>query len=241
MRRLCRAGRVAAALVSLASALLQPASFAAEPEKPHLFLPFSYPPDGSGMMGEAFAGSRSGVTTPLIPPTGKQSHGIPPVKSQAVIMDDLLLRLAHAENAEEAEGLATRIAVLWLRSGSDTADLLMSHARQAFSQGRTDVALELLDRLITLEPDWAEAWNQRALIRVTTDDDPGAMEDIAHALRLEPRQFIALGSMAMLLRRQGMKKDALAIFRRAAAIDPFNADLQHVIEQLTPDVEGRPT
>lgn len=206
------------------------------------FLPFSYPPDGSRMMGDfsppGRQGGNPGVTAPLLPPAVKPPPA--PARGRVEVLDDLFRRLASAADSDEAVGVAARIQRLWLESGSDTVDLLMSRAADAVGRGNNDVASDLLDKIVVLDPDWSEGWNKRATLRFQKSDDDGAMSDIAHVLVLEPRHYGAMTGMAMILTRHGMKKDALAILRSAAAIYPRNDDLSKMIETLTPEVEGRP-
>ena len=97
----------------------------------------------------------------------------------------------------------------------------------------------LLDKILVLEPDWAEAWNKRATLRFLEDDDAGSMEDLSHVLALEPRHFGALSGLGFILKRNGMNKGALAALRKALAIYPENPDIQKAVDELTPDVEGR--
>src|SRR5215203_6864281 len=72
-------------------------------------------------------------------------------------LDELFTRLAGAKDEAEANGIANLIERRWSRSGSDTADLLMSRATEAIHKKEYPVAVELLDRVLALEPQWAEA------------------------------------------------------------------------------------
>ena len=175
------------------------------------------------------SGSRAGAAAP---PAGKR----PDRKEQ---LDLLFGRLAKAADPDEAQGLVAAIEHLWMRSGSDTADLLMTRAVTAMGSDHRDVALLLLDKLIALRPNWAEAWNKRATLRFLDDDDADSMADISHVLALEPRHFGALSGMGVILQRNGLNKAALAAFRRALEIDPADAIVQKLVDQLVPQVEGR--
>jgi len=102
-----------------------------------------------------------------------------------------------------------------------------------------EVALALLDKLVELQPDWAEAWNKRATVRYLVDDYEGSMADIAHVLKLEPRHFGALSGMGMILERRGFREDALRAYRRALAIAPHLDSLRNSVDRLTKSVEGQ--
>lgn len=161
----------------------------------------------------------------------------PPTRAETV--DKLLGRLAKAEDSDEAQGIAGLVQRLWMQSGSDTADLLMARAMTAMSGNRRDVAAALLDKVIDLQPGWAEAWNKRATLRFLEDDDSGSMADISHVLALEPRHFGALSGMGFILERHGEDAAALKALRRALAVYPQNAEVRKAVDKLAPTVEGQ--
>lgn len=188
-----------------------------------------------GAPGNILAGN-PGVTTPLVPAPKRDGQ---PEPSTAARLDDLFGRLAHAEDSDEADGLAHAIERVWLQSGSDTADLLMVRAVAALGKGESKVASDLLDKIIVVDPGWVEAWNKRATLRFLDGDDVGAMEDVAQVLSREPRHFGALSGMAVILHRNGMDKQALDLTRRTEAIYPHNAELEKLETELKLKVEGR--
>src|SRR5262245_28790566 len=69
----------------------------------------------------------------------------PPPRSAPVTLDRLFERLAAAKTPEEAKGIANLIQRRWARSGSDTADLLMTRAQDALKARELPLAIELLD------------------------------------------------------------------------------------------------
>ena len=154
-------------------------------------------------------------------------------------LDDLYGKLAAASEAEEAKGLATLIANIWMRSGSDTANLLMQRAAKAQATNAYPVALDLLDRIVELQPNWAEAWNRRATVRFLAGDLDGSMADVEHVLKLEPKHFGALQGMGLILQKTGFDKQALEVYRRALAIYPHQPELKETVDKLTLQVEGQ--
>jgi tetratricopeptide (TPR) repeat protein len=161
----------------------------------------------------------------------------PPTRGE--MLDRLLGRLAKASDAGEAQGIASLVQQIWMHSGSDTADLLMARAVTAMNGNRHDVAEALLDQILALQPDWAEAWNKRATLRFLDNDDSGSMEDIGHVLTLEPRHFGALSGMAFILERHGEGKAALTAMRKVLELYPENTDIRKAVDKLTPAVEGQ--
>jgi tetratricopeptide (TPR) repeat protein len=140
--------------------------------------------------------------------------------SPSEALDELFARLAASRDADEADGLVAAIDRLNLRSGSDTADLLMARAVTTMESGNYPVSLALLDRIVALQPQWAEGWNKRATARYLSGDAEGAMADIAETLRRDPRHLGALAEMGMILEDSGRQDDALRAYERALAIAP---------------------
>ena len=166
----------------------------------------------------------------------------PPVTPQvdrAHTIDFLFQALKAAPDDETARLIEGRIWALWLVSGSDTADLLMSRARAAIEQNDADLAIQLLDAIIELKPDYAEAWNRRATLYFEKHDYGRAMSDIAQVLAREPRHFGALTGLGMILEDVGDDKRALEAFRRALEVDPRLERVPEIVKSLTEKVEGR--
>ncbi|MGO9673642.1 MAG: tetratricopeptide repeat protein [Methylocella sp.] len=154
-------------------------------------------------------------------------------------LDELFKRLGAAADPDEAKGVADAIQHVWLQSQSDTADLVMQRAMLASRMKNYPLALALLDRLVALEPNWAEAWNQRATVRFLSQDFDGSMADIDKAIKLEPRHFGALTGMGVILQREGLDKRALEVLNKALEIYPAQPDLKDAVDKLRLDVNGR--
>ena len=154
-------------------------------------------------------------------------------------LDDLFARLAAAKDEEEAKGIASLVERRLARSGSDTADLLMQRATAALEADDAPLAVELLDRVTQLKPDWAEGWNRRAIAFFKLDDPGRAMLDLQEALVREPRAFDAWTALGHLEMASGDKALALAAYRHALAIHPFLAEVKQAVERLAPEVDGR--
>src|SRR5215831_11020135 len=60
--------------------------------------------------------------------------------------------LKAAPDDESAKAVENRIWALWFSSGSDTTDLLMSRVKAATEAKETDLAIELLDKIIAIKP-----------------------------------------------------------------------------------------
>ena len=154
-------------------------------------------------------------------------------------LDELFARLGKSADEEEAKGIAGAIERVWLRSGSDTADLLMNRAMSAFQSKDYPLSIELFDKLLVVDPEWAEAWNKRATAKYFSDDYAGAMADIGEVLKLEPRHFGALSGMGFILQRVGMERRALEVFRKTLAVYPKLDDIRKIVDKLSLEIDGR--
>ena len=154
-------------------------------------------------------------------------------------IDFLFDALKAAPDDETARMIENRIWALWFVSGSATADLLMSRVKAAIEGKDDDLALQLLDAIIELKPDYVEAWNRRATVHFTKKDYGRAIADIGQVLAREPRHFGALTGLGMILQDIGEDKRALEIYRRALAVDPRLQKIPDIVKTLTEKVEGR--
>jgi Tfp pilus assembly protein PilF len=153
-------------------------------------------------------------------------------------IDDLFDRLAKAASEREGKGIASLIERRWSRSGSDTADLLLSRAGEAAEAKDYALAVELLDRVLALEPDWAEAWYRRANVFFLMDDPVSSMADLSQVLRREPRHFGAWTGLGHIFMSSDDKARAIEAYRRALKIHPQLSTVQTLVERLAPAVDG---
>lgn len=190
-------------------------------------------------LATAMVTGQAGASAQAPRPSQQESPAERVVIPHADQASKLLDQLTASKDAQTAAALARRIERLWMRSGSDTADLLMSRAAQAITRKEPALAIELVDRIIALRPQWAEAWNKRATAFFLLGDSDRAVADLAETLRREPRHFQALAGLGAIFRQAGDEKRALAAFRGALAIHPHYEDIRKLADRLAPDVDGR--
>jgi tetratricopeptide (TPR) repeat protein len=154
-------------------------------------------------------------------------------------LDTLFGALKLAPDEASAKAIEERIWAIWVSSGSDTCNLLMSRVRAATDEKDYDLAIKLLDAVIALKPDYVEAWNRRATVYYLKQDYGHSLADIAEVLAREPRHFGALSGLGMILQEIGDDKHALEAYRKALAVDPHLDNVPDVVKTLTEKVEGR--
>ena len=154
-------------------------------------------------------------------------------------IDTLFEALKIAPDEDSAKAIEQRIWAVWMISGSDTCNLLMSRVKAATEAKDYDLALKLLNAVVEIKPDYVEAWNQRATIYYLKDDYAHAIADLAEVLAREPRHFGALSGLGVILQEIGDDKDALKAYRDALKIDPHLEHIPDVVKELSVKVEGR--
>jgi len=154
-------------------------------------------------------------------------------------LDFLFGALKAAPDEASAKHIEDRIWALWLVSGSDTCNLLMSRVKTAVDAEKYDLAIRLLDAIIELRPQYIEAWNRRATVFFLKKDYAHSLADLRQVLAREPRHFGALSGLGAILLDIGDEKDALDAYRRALAVHPHLKGLADKVKTLTEKVEGR--
>jgi tetratricopeptide (TPR) repeat protein len=181
----------------------------------------------------AFAQSPQDYMSPPSDLTGSERP------KQAYSLDTLFAALKIAPDETSAKAIEERIWAAWIISGSDTCNLLMNRVKDATDAKDYDLAVRLLDAIITIKPGYVEAWNRRATVYYLKQDYAHSIADIAEVLAREPRHFGALSGLGMMLQEIGDDKDALTAYRKALAVDPHLENIPDVVKTLTDKVEGR--
>lgn len=177
-------------------------------------------------------------TAPAPPEAGPARPRAP--KDKHAQLESLFAALKAAPDARSAEMLADRLDQIVIESGSPTADLLMARAEAAAEAKNLDLALQILDQVITLEPDYIGALSKRATLLYARDDYGAALADIREVLVREPRYFPMLYGLALIMRDMGDDARALKAARRALAVNPHLDGAATLEKELEITVEGRP-
>lgn len=154
-------------------------------------------------------------------------------------LDSLFDKLKRAGSDEEAKAINRAIQLRWLRSGSDTIDLLMRRALKAMESKDYALSLDLLDAVIDLRPGYAEGWNKRATVHYLMRDFGRSLGDIEQTLKLEPRHFGALSGLGSIFKQLGKDEDALRVFEKALQIYPRLDSVQDAYRDLLESTQGR--
>ena len=163
----------------------------------------------------------------------------PPVAAtKEARLDQLFIDLKRERNEKAAERIAGRIWGEWSQSGSASIDLMMQWSQKAIENQKFDVALDFLDQVVTLQPNYAEGWNRRATVHFMMKNFGKSMSDIDHTLQLEPRHFGALSGLAQIMALTGHKQSALEAWQKVLAIYPMMRSAQDQVATLSEELAG---
>ena len=154
-------------------------------------------------------------------------------------LDFLFGALKLAPDDTTAKAIEERIWAVWVVSRSDTANLLMTRVKTAIEAHEMDLAIELLNSIVKIKPDYIEAWNRRATLYYMKKDYGRSLADIREVLKREPRHFGALSGLGLIMQDIGDDKQALEVYRRALAVYPRLQRIPDVVKTLQEKVEGR--
>lgn len=163
----------------------------------------------------------------------------PPVSQKADTLDDLFVKLKKERRSKIAETLSGRIWAKWFKSDSASIDLLTGWARQAMKEKKFAVALDLLDQITTLRPDYAEGWNQRATLHYYMNNYGKSLRDVERVLALEPRHFGALAGLGLIFQAFDEKEKALAAWYRVLAVYPAMKSAQKAVIALEEEIAAK--
>lgn len=171
------------------------------------------------------------------PETDQQTAG-PPAPKVEPSLDSLFADLAAAKDDRTAGQLADQIQRRLAASGSATIDVLMGQAQAAIGAENLPLALDLLDAVTRLEPEFAEGWSRRAAVHYQRDDFGKALADLEHALALEPRDWRTLVGLGVVLRTLDREEAALKAYEAALAVHPRNEETKKAHDDLAAKVRG---
>ncbi len=122
---------------------------------------------------------------------------------------------------------------IWFRLGATPAANAALH-RGAKAVGHRDFARAAaqFDTALAADPGFAEAHNQRAVVRYLTDDFAGSIADCRRAVELMPCHFGAWAGRGHCHLHLDELPDALRCYRQALAIYPHLDGVRHAVAEI---------
>ena len=125
---------------------------------------------------------------------------------------------------------------LWRRwytqKGAYGAQILV-RSQTLLEEGKTEAAESLLTETIEGMPDFAEAWNRRAVLYYLEQRYWQAIADCEKALKLVPYHFGALHGLGLCHAGLGNYVAAIQAFRQALQVQPYSTINERLILECT--------
>jgi len=146
-------------------------------------------------------------------------------------LNKLFTVLAQSTSEYQAKQIEQLIWSLWFSSDNEKVNIIMQQLIIAREKQDYETAFKLADKIVELEPDNAEGWNQRATVHFLLGNYNLSLEDIDETLKREPRHFGALSGRAYILMKQSKNREAIETINAALRIHPF-LGLRHSIPNM---------
>ena len=152
-------------------------------------------------------------------------------------LDKLFAELKNTKDESSAQVIENEIWEIWSihpsddRRGFRLTELLIQGTR-LMNMRELSKAYELFTKVITVESDWAEAWNKRATVLYLMKQYESSLADIEITLVLEPRHFGALSGQALNYIELNLYEKAIESYKAAQKIYPLLDSAKKMIPEL---------
>ena len=152
-----------------------------------------------------------------------------------------LASILHQDDPATVDLAENALWSVWLRGAPLDLHKRLCAAIRLTEQDCLDQAVTEMDWIIGAAPHYAEAFNQRAIVRFLQSDYPGAIEDYQHACALNPVHFGALAGLGHCMAALGRYLDALNAYYRVLAVHPRMEGIRQAVSQIKGmvDASGR--
>ena len=152
-------------------------------------------------------------------------------------LDKLFSELKNTKDLSSAQAIENKIWEIWSihpsddRRGFRLTELLIQGTR-LMDMRELSKAYEVFTKVITVESDWAEAWNKRATVLYLMKEYESSLADIEITLVLEPRHFGALSGQALNYIELNLYEKAIESYKAAQKIYPLLDSAKKMIPEL---------
>ncbi|MGF1478887.1 MAG: tetratricopeptide repeat protein [Cyanophyceae cyanobacterium] len=110
---------------------------------------------------------------------------------------------------------------------------LLRRSQVCLEAGDIARAEKILTEIINSQPDFAEAWNRRAVLYYVQEQFDKSRDDCEEVVRLNPIHFGAWHGLGLCHVALGDYRTAISAFRRALEIQPYASINQKLILECT--------
>lgn len=138
----------------------------------------------------------------------------------------------HTDLADVHEMVEQALWRMWFKSGRADVDALMQEGIHRLEAQRFDEARVLFDRVISLAPDYAEGYNQRAVVYYLQQAWTESIEDCRKVLSINAVHFGALAGLGHCCLQRREFQAALKAYEDALAVNPHMPAVRDNINRI---------
>jgi tetratricopeptide (TPR) repeat protein len=121
---------------------------------------------------------------------------------------------------------------IWFRAGSQEANHLLADGVEFMSAGDFSKALEHFNQAIHVDPDFAEAYNQRAIVYYLTEQYEKSAADCRRTIRRMVCHFGAWSGLGHCLAHLKRIPESIEAYEKALCINPHLACIRETVQAL---------
>lgn len=143
-----------------------------------------------------------------------------------------LARALHHDDPAVVSAAEDGLWRVWFDEAGKGVRNRLQRASESLGEDQLAAAIAILDDIIARNPDFAEAYNQRGIVRYLLDDPVGTIADCKRAVRLNACHFGAYASMGHARVHLGDYDEALSCYRAALDIHPRMEGIRQSIRKI---------
>jgi tetratricopeptide (TPR) repeat protein len=121
---------------------------------------------------------------------------------------------------------------IWFRAGSREANCELKCGSRALDRRDYARAISHFDKAVEIDPSFAEAYNQRAIVHYLEERYEESIEQCRKTVELMPCHFGAWAGLGHCHCHAGRLKEAVESYERALSINPHLEGVQQAIQEL---------
>ena len=164
--------------------------------------------------------------------TGDEKQKLRAAGALAYVRAEEQLLAAIKLEAPKTRDLAKKaLEFTWFSAAGEKAEERLNEAMKAFQEERYQEALDILNKLTSKYPTFAEAWNQRASVYWKLGRHEESILDCERTLVLNPHHYGAWQGMGICRLHLGEISEACRCLREALKVLPHDQPTQEALEK----------
>ena len=127
---------------------------------------------------------------------------------------------------------------VWFRSGNPQANHELCRGSKALNRRDYEHALQHFNRAVELDPGFAEAYNQRAIVHFLRENFEACISDCQKVLERMPCHFGAWAGLGHCHAHEGRLADAVRCYVQALSINPHLEGLRQGVAEMRAQVDS---